>query len=306
MRCPKCHYISFDSGERCRNCGYDFSLAPDAKRDVPALDLAIQPPNPAVGPLADLELAERASVRPSGSADGESTSVSTKTPGEATDLPLFTDRPRPDAPRAAQPPVPKEPLSVRKSHPLPRSSRSRTEIDEPTLDLGVDGDDRTHDGPGIAAGGRVGLDAASLATGEAAGLAPRIFAGIVDTSIMVGVHGAVIYFTLRLCGLTFDEIASLPPVPMLGFLLLLTGGYFVCFTAAGGQTIGKMAAGIRVVPGADTEYGPSRVPLGTAVLRATGYLVSVLPAGAGLLPALFSPEHRALHDRLADTRVVKA
>ena len=27
MKCPKCQYISFDSGDRCRNCGYDFSLA---------------------------------------------------------------------------------------------------------------------------------------------------------------------------------------------------------------------------------------------------------------------------------------
>ena len=32
---------------------------------------------------------------------------------------------------------------------------------------------------------------------------------------------------------------------------------------------------------------------------------ALLPAGLGLLPALFG-EHRGLHDRLADTRVVKA
>ena len=37
MRCPKCHYISFDSGERCRNCGYDFSLSVDTRED--ALDV---------------------------------------------------------------------------------------------------------------------------------------------------------------------------------------------------------------------------------------------------------------------------
>ena len=29
MKCPKCQYFSFDSGDRCRNCGYDFSLALD-------------------------------------------------------------------------------------------------------------------------------------------------------------------------------------------------------------------------------------------------------------------------------------
>ena len=27
MRCPKCHYITFGGGDRCRNCGYDFSLS---------------------------------------------------------------------------------------------------------------------------------------------------------------------------------------------------------------------------------------------------------------------------------------
>ena len=26
MKCPKCAYLGFDTGERCRNCGYDFSL----------------------------------------------------------------------------------------------------------------------------------------------------------------------------------------------------------------------------------------------------------------------------------------
>src|SRR5678810_639629 len=26
MKCPKCHYLGFETGDRCRNCGYDFSL----------------------------------------------------------------------------------------------------------------------------------------------------------------------------------------------------------------------------------------------------------------------------------------
>ena len=49
----------------------------------------------------------------------------------------------------------------------------------------------------------------------------------------------------RLCGLEFAELAVLPVVPFAAFLLLLNGGYVAAFTAAGGQTIGKMAAGIR-------------------------------------------------------------
>ena len=27
MKCPKCEYLGFETGDRCRNCGYDFSLA---------------------------------------------------------------------------------------------------------------------------------------------------------------------------------------------------------------------------------------------------------------------------------------
>ena len=27
MKCPKCNYLGFERVDRCRNCGYDFSLA---------------------------------------------------------------------------------------------------------------------------------------------------------------------------------------------------------------------------------------------------------------------------------------
>jgi hypothetical protein len=50
MRCPKCHYISFGSTNRCRNCGYEFLLAADASPD----DLPIQGDEQDLGPLADL------------------------------------------------------------------------------------------------------------------------------------------------------------------------------------------------------------------------------------------------------------
>ena len=43
MKCPKCQYISFDSGDRCRNCGYDFSLVPDTPDpSAEDVDLPIQ------------------------------------------------------------------------------------------------------------------------------------------------------------------------------------------------------------------------------------------------------------------------
>jgi uncharacterized RDD family membrane protein YckC len=131
-------------------------------------------------------------------------------------------------------------------------------------------------------------------------------AAIIDLLLLGAIDAAVLYFTLQLVGFRIDELALLPRVPLFGFMMLLNGGYFVTFTAAGGQTIGKMLARIRVVPAESETLHAHRVPLGHAVLRTASFLVSVLPAGLGYLPALVSRDRRAIHDRLADTRVVKA
>ena len=32
MKCPKCEYLGFETGDRCKNCGYDFSLSVTARR----------------------------------------------------------------------------------------------------------------------------------------------------------------------------------------------------------------------------------------------------------------------------------
>ena len=113
----------------------------------------------------------------------------------------------------------------------------------------------------------------------------------------------MLYLTLKVCGLQLSRIAVIPPVPFAAFLVLIAGGYLTLFTAAGGQTIGKMAAGIKVV---SSDAGQLRVPLGHSVVRAAAYLVSAAPAGLGFLPALLGADRRAIHDRLAETRVVKA
>ena len=47
MKCPKCHYLSFEPSPRCRNCGFDLGIA-----DV---EVAIRPDVPEA-PAADLEL----------------------------------------------------------------------------------------------------------------------------------------------------------------------------------------------------------------------------------------------------------
>jgi uncharacterized RDD family membrane protein YckC len=286
MRCPKCQYISFDNSDRCRNCGYQFSLSAEAPADP--IDLPIQTGTEPEGPFADFTLGER--------------------------LPLFGDREaHDDRPLVSASAVPRAPLAVRKAAPAvakpaaapPRSATRRSlPRPEPELDLGppedpvrtptrfrsvaVDGDLKPTASPAVAA-------PAAL----------RLIAALIDVAVIGSIDAAVLHFTLKISGLEYGEIRILPIAPFAAFLLLLNGGYSVAFTAAGGQSIGKMITGVKVVPAGDD--GPSdRVPLGQAVLRSAGYLVSALPAGLGFLPALIGADKRAVHDRLAHTRVVKA
>jgi len=128
----------------------------------------------------------------------------------------------------------------------------------------------------------------------------RIIAGLVDVSLLLVLDAAVLYFTLRLCGLTTAEITQLPILPLFAFFLLLNGGYFIAFTAVGGQSIGKMALGIKVISQEDGS-----VPIDRATIRTLAYLISALPLGAGFLPGIMSGDRLALHDRLAHTRVVR-
>ena len=126
-------------------------------------------------------------------------------------------------------------------------------------------------------------------------------AAAIDLVILLAVNFVVVYFTIQICGISVSELGLLPKGPLAAFLLVQDVGYLIAFTA-GGQTLGKMAAGIKVVAG-DCD-GCIDVPC--ALKRTLLSLLLVAPAGLGLLPAVFDRHHRGLHDRLAGTRVVRA
>jgi uncharacterized RDD family membrane protein YckC len=296
MKCPKCQYITFDSADRCRNCGYDFSLT----LQLPPEDLAIHDDLEPIGPFADIPLREKAP--------------------DTGSLPLFRrDSNDPDAQLLARSATPRAPLSVRRGAPAPapRPRPRRVETDpEPRLALDTaeflivpepeQPTPRARIVPPVPhAAAASGLEEVTSHR-PAASAGARIIGGFVDAAILGGIDLAVVYLTLKICDMTFVQLPLLPMAPLLSFLALLNGGYLATFVAAGGQTIGKMAAGTRVVP-ADPEAGAgARVSFGQAVVRAAAYLVSLLPVGLGFVPALVGHERRAVHDRLADTRVVRA
>jgi uncharacterized RDD family membrane protein YckC len=131
--------------------------------------------------------------------------------------------------------------------------------------------------------------------------AARLGAAVIDIALLGAIDAAVIYLTLALAGLTWQAREVLPQAPLLGFLAILNGGYLIVFIAAAGQTIGKMVTGVRVM-GDDGQ----RVTIAGAVLRAAGCAASLLTLGLGYLPAFFAADRRALQDRIAGTRVVRA
>jgi uncharacterized RDD family membrane protein YckC len=133
-----------------------------------------------------------------------------------------------------------------------------------------------------------------------AALGARILAVAIDLFILACVDAMVVYMTMQICGIGVDEISILPKGPLVAFLLLQNCGYLVAFTA-GGQTLGKMAAGIRVVSSDDDEA----LDVGRALLRTLMWIVLAVPAGLGFITAFLSRDHRGLHDRFAGTRVVR-
>ena len=132
---------------------------------------------------------------------------------------------------------------------------------------------------------------------DVSSLPRRIAAGLTDHAILFSIDLIVLYSTLRMAGLTMGDWQLLPPVPMLAFLLLLKLSYFGAFTAACGQTIGKMAAHIRVVSD-DAPLDPAR-----AIRRTVVSAFSLLALGARVHSRAYrSRASRPARPRGADPR----
>jgi uncharacterized RDD family membrane protein YckC len=81
---------------------------------------------------------------------------------------------------------------------------------------------------------------------------------------------------------------------------VVTVAYSVVFWAWRGQTPGKMVMNIKVLRG-----DGSSITLGYALLRFMGYIVSFLMLGIGFLWIVFDSRKQGIHDKIADTVVVK-
>lgn len=80
----------------------------------------------------------------------------------------------------------------------------------------------------------------------------------------------------------------------------VTMAYSVIFWAWRGQTPGMMLLNIKILRGDGTN-----ISAGYAVLRYLGYIVCFLMLGIGFLWIIFGPRKQGIHDKMADTVVVK-
>jgi uncharacterized RDD family membrane protein YckC len=68
-----------------------------------------------------------------------------------------------------------------------------------------------------------------------------------------------------------------------------------------GQSIGKKIAGIKII----SVYHP-RISLWHCIERSLGYVASTLEFGIGFYQAFWNPNRMTLHDRIAETIVIKS
>ncbi|TWT91663.1 RDD family protein [Neorhodopirellula pilleata] len=141
---------------------------------------------------------------------------------------------------------------------------------------------------------------------ELAGRMNRLGAAMLDGIISLAVMTPILWFTgylTRAMGenVTLTELILQSIGGMVIFLLIQ--GYFL---ANRGQTLGKMAAGIRIVSVQDGRLVPFGKLIGLRYLPL--WLLQVIPFAnfLGLIDALFifRQDRRCVHDLLAGTKVV--
>ncbi|MGH9240304.1 MAG: RDD family protein [Vicinamibacterales bacterium] len=336
MKCPKCEYLGFETGDRCKNCGYDFSLA--VVRAAPQdRDLPLREPEPQRDPdrwLNQLE-ARLDNVRPVASSStipadplaAMTLDARPAAPAAATHpavnptihntvrqplptravpaLPLFQPGSADsDEPLIKVPAAPRPPLAVRRTPEKPRLRtvpKPRAQEADPVLAFAEEPEPLA--APSLPTSARPvpsrPRSSVPVTATTTSGPARRLIAAFIDLVILLSIDAIVIYFTFQIAGLPFRAWRTVPIVPLALFLMMVKGSYFSVFTMLGGQTVGKMATGIRVVTDTDQEVEPAR-----AVQRTLAALASVATVGIGFAPVLFAGDRRALHDRVAGTRVV--
>jgi len=148
-----------------------------------------------------------------------------------------------------------------------------------------------------------GFEQQTSHTVEVIGFGRRFAAYLVDGIVLWIIQFGIMIFAGILIGAL--SAANKDAAVSLNLLLnclsfLISAGYFVIFWATTGQTLGKMALGIKVI---STDGTP--VSWGKAILRYIGYIVSGLVFSLGFIWVAFDAKRQGWHDKIASTYVVR-
>jgi uncharacterized RDD family membrane protein YckC len=123
----------------------------------------------------------------------------------------------------------------------------------------------------------------------------RAQAAAYDLALLLGLSGVVLYFAAKAARVGIPGLVWAWPA-VIGYLVCLSLLYAAYFTGITGHTPGKMIV-------VDTH---GRAPgFVRALFRAALGTLGTALALIALLPMLFDPARRALHDRLFRTRVIR-
>jgi len=122
---------------------------------------------------------------------------------------------------------------------------------------------------------------------EYAGFWIRLGAGIIDVLVL----GFIVWMV---------ACVFVAPIIWVTVGLVISVAYLAGFWIWRGQTPGKMVMGIKVIR---TDSSPITWPY--ALLRYSGYIVSAMTLFAGFIRVAFDSHKQGLHDKIADTYVVK-
>lgn len=128
-----------------------------------------------------------------------------------------------------------------------------------------------------------------------AGNGPRILAALID-GIIVSIGAFILGMVLNSAGMSSQNTSM-----NTGVNLVLSLVYFVGYQSQSGVTLGKKAMGIRVV-----DSKGAKPTMMTLFLREiVGKFISAIILGIGYLMILWDGRKQGLHDKIAQTYVVK-
>jgi uncharacterized RDD family membrane protein YckC len=343
MKCPKCLYIGFETGDRCKNCGYDFSLLAladdDAVEPAPpelalrqaeaafsgvALDftpaLGDTWSGPVIDRFRDLPEVEEPAMTLAGPAiedDREAPSPVMSAPPadpvadhDVPGLPLFSPDGVDDEPLVKLPVSPRPPLSVRRTPEIPRlrpiAPAERSFQDEAVLQFVGEPDG---DLPGDVAM-EDDDEVASTATARRPSFRvdPAADASPFGRRAVAAMidHGILLGIDLVVVYFTL-RLTDLTFADWKVLPWLPLAAFLLSLKVAylsAFTTAGGQTIGKMATHIRVVADDGGGLDPGRALRRAVLELVSIATAGAPFLTAMADPQRRGVHDRASGTRVV--